>query len=101
MYHELHRVTGFHIVGDYTLQVRFDDGSEQRIDFLPVLYGQMWSPLRELSFFNQVRLDPEAETLVWPNGADFDPETLRNWPKYKDHLAQRAQSWERVAEPVI
>jgi len=100
MYHELYRVTDFHIVGDFTLQVRFDDEIEQTIDFKPVLYGQMWGPLRELTFFNQVRLDPEAETLVWPNGADFDPETLRNWPKYKDHLARRAQSWERVAESV-
>ena len=73
MYHELYRVTDFHIVGDFTLQVRFDDETEQKIDFKPVLYGQMWGPLRGLTFFNQVRLDPEAETLVWPNGADFDP----------------------------
>ncbi|MBX3053787.1 MAG: DUF2442 domain-containing protein [Caldilineaceae bacterium] len=94
MYHELFRVTGFQIVEEYTLRVQFDDGSEQTIDFRPVLFGQMWGPLRDLAFFNQVRLDPEAETLVWPNGADFDPETLRNWPKYRENLARRAQSWE-------
>jgi len=54
MYHELYRVTDFRIVGEYTLEVHFDDGSEQTIDFRPVLYGQMWSPLRDLRFFNQV-----------------------------------------------
>jgi hypothetical protein len=99
-YHELHRVVRFEIVGDYTLHVWFDDGSEQTINFEPVLYGTMWGPLRNLEFFNKVRLDPESETLVWPNDADFDPETLRNWPIYKDRLAARAQSWDKSKVPV-
>jgi len=29
--------------------------------------------------FRQVRLDPEVHTVVWPNGADFDPATLHDW----------------------
>ena len=80
MIHELYRVTGFQIVGPYTLRVEFDDNSSQVIDFWPVLYGYYLGPLRDLKLFNQVRLDPEFHTLVWPNDADFDPETLRNWP---------------------
>jgi hypothetical protein len=28
---------------------------------------------RYSSVFERVRLDPRAHTLVWPNGADFDP----------------------------
>lgn len=31
--------------------------------------------------FNQVEIDPEVHALVWPNGADFDPETLHDWLK--------------------
>ncbi len=27
-------------------------------------------------FFKQVKLDDEVQTLVWPNGADFDPSIL-------------------------
>jgi hypothetical protein len=93
MIHKHYDVTGFEIVGEYMLRVSFDDGSEQVIDFEPVLYGEMFGPLRDLAVFNQVRLDPATKTLVWPNDADFDPETLRNWPQYKEELARRARSW--------
>jgi hypothetical protein len=95
MYHKLYQVADFKILGTYTLQVHFDDGSQQTINFEPVLYGEMWGPLRDETIFKQVTLDPIAKTLVWPNGADFDPETLRNWPKYADELAARAKEWER------
>ncbi len=90
--HWMAKVTEFEIVGDYTVRVLFDDGAQQVIDFEPVLNGEIWGPLRDLALFNQVAIDPTARTLTWPNGADFDPETLRNWPEYKDELAARAQS---------
>ena len=97
LYHELYQVTDFEQSGDYMLLVRFDDGSEQVIDFEPVLHGEMWGPLRDPAFFAQVSIDPVAHTLTWPNGADFDPETLRNWPDYRDELVERARSWTQVA----
>ncbi len=96
MYHKLYRVSAFQIIDDHTLRVAFDDDTEQVINFEPVLHGEMWGPLRNLHLFNQVQIDPIAHTLQWPNGADFDPETLRNWPEYKDELATRAQTWDRV-----
>ena len=43
--------------------------------------------------FNGVSLDTEAGTLTWPNGADFDPATLHDWPAVRDELASRATSW--------
>jgi len=88
-HHLIVKVTGFETVRDWTLCVRFDDGTSQVIDFLPVLWGELFAPLRDKSFFAQVKLDPEWHTLVWPNGADFDPETLHGWPKYAQAL--RAQ----------
>ncbi len=96
-HHEIYCVTDFKIVGPYTLRISFDDQTEQTINFEPILYGELFSPLRDLNFFNQVRLDEEVQTLVWPNDADFDPETLRNWPRYKDEFIKMAQSWEAVA----
>ena len=94
--HELYRVTGFKIVSPYTLHITFDDGSSQTIHFEPILYGNVYGPLRNLALFNQVRLDAEVHTLVWPNDADFDPETLRNWPDYQEAWYKAAQRWARV-----
>jgi hypothetical protein len=96
MNHPIYRVESFEVVGPYTLRVRFDDGAEQVIDFRPVLAGELYGPLRELSLFWQVRIDPEAHTLVWPNGADFDPATLHDWPACADALRARAEGWEKI-----
>ena len=92
--HQIFRVKAFRIVSPYTLRVEFDDQTEQTIDFKPVLSGELFGPLRELSVFNQVQIDPEVHTLVWSNGADFDPETLHDWPRYAQALAERARRWE-------
>ncbi len=93
MAHPIRRVTGFQVVAPYTLSVAFADGSEQRIDFTPVLRGSLFGPLQDLATFNQVTLDSEAGTLVWPNGADFDPATLHDWPQVREELAFRARTW--------
>jgi hypothetical protein len=95
--HPIFRVISFAIVGDYALRIRFDDGSEQVIDFMPVLAGKLYRPLRDISLFNRVRIDPEAHTLVWPNGADFDPATLHDWPAHRDAWIARAKQWDAVS----
>ena len=93
MKHAIYRVIDFRIVGPYKLRVAFDDETEQVIDFRPVLEGPMYGPLQDVNLFNQVRIDPEVHTLVWPNGADFDPETLHDWPKYAEDLKRMAKQW--------
>jgi hypothetical protein len=93
MRHPIHRVTGFQIVGPYTIAVSFADGVERRIDFTPVLQGELFGPLQDLATFNAVALDVEAGTLVWPNGADFDPATLHDWPEVVKELTSRARVW--------
>ncbi len=100
MSHPIHRVTGFSVVGPYTLLVAFADGTSQRIDFEPILHGSLFGPLRDLTTFNAVALDVEVGTLVWPNGADFDPATLHDWPAVQEDLAARAREWaSRPSEP--
>ena len=94
MSHPIHRVKSFAPVAPFTLRVQFADGLERTINFAPVLAGELFGPLRDPAVFGQVRLDPEAHTLVWPNGADFDPATLHDWPEHDAAFRAAAQRWE-------
>lgn len=98
MKHPIYRVVSFEIVGPYTLTVSFDDGSSQVIDFRPVLKGELYGPLQDLKLFNRVEIDPETHTLVWPNGADFDPTILHDWPKHLKGLKRLAKQWDTAVK---
>ncbi len=54
MIHEIYRVVSFEKLAPFTLQVLFDDGTCQVIDFRPVLKGELYSPLQDPLFFDQV-----------------------------------------------
>ena len=88
MIHPIYRVESFQIEAPYTLRIQFDDGTEQVIDFRPIMAGSLFAPLRDTVLFNQVRIDPEVRTLVWPNGADFDPATLHDWAEIRAALSR-------------
>ena len=94
--HGIYRVQSFEIISPYTLKVGFDDGSEQMIDFEPVLTGELFGPLHDIALFNQVRIDPEVHTLVWPNGSDFEPATLHDWPEIVNDLIKAARQHEPI-----
>ena len=95
MSHEIHRVTSFQKVAQFTQRVDFNDGTSQVIDFRPVLKGDLYGPLQEPSLFDRVTLDNEAHTLVWPNGADFDPAILAQLARIRcAALAALAEKWE-------
>ena len=96
MQHGIYRVQSFDILSPYTLRVRFDDETEQVINFEPVLMGELFGPLRDLKLFNQVQIDREVHTLVWPNGSDFEAATLHDWPDLVDELVARSRQWEAV-----
>jgi hypothetical protein len=89
----MYRVQEFGIVALYTLRIVFDDATQQLIEFKPVLRGELYRPLRDLTLFNRVALDPETHTLIWPNGADFDPATLHDWPQCGAAFAELASHW--------
>ncbi len=90
---QLHKVTAFRVVGPHRLHVEFADGLSRVIDFRLVLEGELYGLLRDLAVFNQVALDPEVHTLTWPNGADFDPATLHDWPEHEAQFIALAQRW--------
>ena len=60
----------------YRLWLRFHDGTVGTIDLAAELWGPMFEPLKDLDLFSQASVDPELETVTWPNGADLAPEFL-------------------------
>jgi hypothetical protein len=70
------RAVSVRVPRPYLLDVTFDDGTSRQIDMEPELWGSMFEPLRDPVLFRQVKIDPELETVAWPNGADVSPEFL-------------------------
>lgn len=93
MTHEIHKVVSFQKVAPFTLLIEFDDATSQVINFKPVLKGELYGPLQDPELFDQVQLDLEIHTLVWPNGADFDPAILHSWPDRVAEFESLAQNW--------
>jgi len=61
----------------FRVHLTFTDGTERDMDLESYLHGPIFDPLRNNpKLFAQVYIDPETETLTWPNGADIAPETL-------------------------
>ena len=99
MSHRICSITEARVVAPRTLLLRFDDGLERIIDFTGVLHGEMYGPLRDDAVFRQVKLDPDFDTVVWPNGADFDPAILHDWPGHESAFKSAAKSWASPAVP--
>lgn len=77
----------------YKIRVVFEDNTEQTIDLQFMLSGPMYGPLKDPAVFRAVKIDREVGTIVWPNGADFDPATLYKWESFRSELAERAIRW--------
>jgi len=70
-------VTGVEFLGGHRLRLDFDDGCSGEIDFSDEEWEGVFAPLADPKYFGAVELDEELGTIVWPNGADIAPETLR------------------------
>ena len=65
-------------VRDYRLELTFTDGTTREVDFRQRIVGRggVFRELEDVGFFERVQVDPEAGTIVWPNGVDFCPDVL-------------------------
>jgi len=66
------------VLHDHVVQLQFADGTTKTIDLDPYLHGPV---------FAAVRVDPDAGTIVWPNGADLAPDVL-----YENRPSARMES---------
>jgi len=71
------RIRSVEPLAGFALRLGFDDGTVREIDLVAELWGPVFEPLRDdPQLFRQVRVDEELGTIVWPNGADLDPDVL-------------------------
>jgi hypothetical protein len=64
-------------VGDHRLFLRFADGVAREVDLdRLVRWEGVFEPLRDPARFAQVQVNVELGTVVWPGGADIDPDVL-------------------------
>ena len=72
---ELIRVTDVEVLDGFNLRLRFNDDTERTIDLESELWGPVFEPLKtDPDLFRRVRV--EDGTIVWPGGADMDPDVL-------------------------
>lgn len=72
----LHITSAKH-VSAHKLWISFDDGSSGEVDLAGTLTGPIFEPLKDIGYFSRVSVDPELETITWPNGADLAPEFVK------------------------
>ncbi len=72
------RITQVRHIKNYELELTFSNGARGTVDLKDRIVGRggVFAPLQAVEFFRQVRVDPEAGTLVWPNDVDLDPDVL-------------------------
>jgi Protein of unknown function (DUF2442) len=58
----------------FCLQLGFADGKKGMLDITPYLHYPAFACLKDPAFFMQAKAS--HGTVEWPNGVDFDPDTL-------------------------
>jgi hypothetical protein len=59
---------------DFSLDLKFNDGSVGRFDVKPNLDFGVFTELKDVQYFNQVKI--ASGTIQWPHEQDISPDTL-------------------------
>jgi hypothetical protein len=79
------RVTEVSVVGDYAVRVRFVDGLEGIVRFLPGFFRGVFSHLSDPAKFRQVEVVGGAVT--WPGELDLAPDAMH------EEIKRRGGEW--------
>jgi hypothetical protein len=83
---------------DFIVRPALTSGDLAEHDLQAVLWGPVFEPLRsEPARFHAVAV--EAGTIVWPNGADIDPDTLSWGGPAPTDPAARPSRFLRITSP--
>ena len=72
----MHYVTEASYISDYKIKVRFENNEVRLVDLATHLYGSIFEPLKDIIYFKAFKVNPDIDTVTWPNDADFSPDFL-------------------------
>lgn len=75
---ELIKIRRVDVLEGHRLRLTFSDGAVKDVDLQELLAsGGVFSPIAaQRAVFEQVRVNPETQTIEWPGGIDLDPDVL-------------------------
>jgi hypothetical protein len=75
---EIVHITDVEPLSGFWIRATFSDGAIKEVDLSELLArGGVFAPIREhRKIFEQVRVNPETQTVEWPGEVDLDPEVL-------------------------
>lgn len=83
-------VVGVAVLRPHVMRLLFDDGVVRDVQYSPgEAQSSLITPLDNPDYFAKVRVDPEAGTVVWPNGLDLAPEVLHDDHEPENQLGFR------------
>ncbi|MGH9119780.1 MAG: DUF2442 domain-containing protein [Acidimicrobiales bacterium] len=86
-------ITHVEVLHDHVVRLRFADGLEKSIDLEPYLHGPVFAEIHsDPAVFASIKVDSEAGTIVWSNGADLAPDVL-----YEGRRSARMESEARAS----
>jgi hypothetical protein len=98
-------VTDVHALPNRQLELTFEDGVHGTVEMDQILrnYSGVFEPLLEAEYFQQVKVDHELGTIVWPNGADVCPDVLYAYTtgKYKVVDGEILPNWIMRMNPLL
>jgi hypothetical protein len=70
------RIDNVEYIEAYKLRITFSNHETDEVNLVNEIYGEIFESLKNIEYFKQAFLNPETNTIEWPNGADFAPEFL-------------------------
>lgn len=72
----MHVVKNAKYIEGYKIQLTFDNKKIKIADLEKHLSGEIFEPLKDITYFKNFKLDDDLDTISWENGADISPDFL-------------------------